>query len=141
VRAPGRPRGAPRPPRRTPRGGRPPADAPPPPPAPCRVFALAGLLKVLQLSLPGASAGLFVACSQRLGWASPPGLLLGVSGGALGLALLALGRGLVRGGHLETRWGVPAIASAAGAFVVVASWRARAHMGRVVRREEARRSR
>lgn len=96
---------------------------------------------MLQLSLPGASAGLFVACSQRLGWASPPGLLLGVSGGALGLALLALGRGLVRGGHLETRWGVPAIASAAGAFVVVASWRARAHMGRVVRREEARRSR
>lgn len=49
----------------------------------------AGLLKILQLSLPGGSAGMLVMASAHLAWGMQPGVFLGIVSACVGLGLVS----------------------------------------------------
>ena len=49
----------------------------------------AGLLKVMQASIPGGSAGALILASRNFGWGLEPGVLLGMTTAAAGLVLVS----------------------------------------------------
>lgn len=85
----------------------------------CRLFTFAGLLKVLQLSLPGGSAGLVVLAGAKNGWWLQAGVPLGLVAAVVGLGLMWIGRAAMRANPPWPAWRLilPAVVFIAGCNV------------------------
>jgi len=98
----------------------------------------AGLLKVMQASIPGGSAGALILASRNFGWGLEPGVLLGMTTAAAGLVLAYLAKRLLDDGLWERRWVRAVVLGTCAAFTALMTVRAKGHARRVAQEAERR---